>query len=173
MSLYPIERWDGILIGNNLHMVPVIYIKPDLALLEFAKVNDFAVLCEITGTNTVYDNRKIPGVVDKSCYLPNCRPNFCEKTGLYIVTLQSNWYGYPKMGSHGSVKFYGLNAPAGSDNTVDYEQDGMGFDPSTLVTPTTQLSGQNFALKKKVKTTNFLLIFLVIVILFLLFMKIK
>ena len=91
--------------GNSSTRVPMIYIKPDLSLLKFVRENHFVVACEISGTGTVYDGKKIPGIMDKSCYIPNGRPNFFDKNGYYVVTLWSNWYGYPVPGKEGLVKF--------------------------------------------------------------------
>lgn len=111
MSEYKIMRWDVIIAGDSKNKIPMIYIEPDITFLEFVKANSFAVVCLINGTDTKYDNKKIPGVVDKSCFTPNCRPNFCEKTGWYVISLWSNWYGYPNVGKEGTVKFYGLENP--------------------------------------------------------------
>ncbi len=111
MSQYKIERWDVVMFGNSVTKVPMIYIKPDLTFLEFVRGNNFAVACEISDTGTIYDGKVIPGVVDKSCSVPNCRPNFCEKTGFYVITLWANWYGYPEPGKMGTVKFSGTKEP--------------------------------------------------------------
>jgi len=108
MNSYPINRWDVVMFGNSTTRVPMIYIKPDIAFKEFIKKNSYAVMCEISGTDTVYDNKQIPGVADTSCVIPNCRPNFCEATGLYVITLWSNWYGYPSPDKPGFVKFIGM-----------------------------------------------------------------
>lgn len=110
MSVYPIERWDVVMSGNSITRVPMIYIKPTMEFLEFARANNFVVLCQINGTGTVYDGKEIPGVVDKSCYVPSCRPNFCEKTGLYVISLWANWYGYPEPNKLGNVEFSGMKA---------------------------------------------------------------
>jgi hypothetical protein len=110
MSVYPIERWDVVMSGNSITRVPMIYIKPTMEFLEFARANNFVVLCRINGTGTVYDGKEIPGVVDKSCYVPSCRPNFCEKTGLYVISLWANWYGYPEPNKLGNVEFSGMKA---------------------------------------------------------------
>ena len=108
MSVFPIKRWDVVMSGNSVVRYPMIYIKPTMEFLEFARANNFVVLCKISGTGTVYDGKDIPGVVDKSCYVPSCRPNFCEKTGWYVISLHANWYGYPEPEKLGSVEFYGL-----------------------------------------------------------------
>lgn len=110
MSEYKIIRWDVIAESRN-NKVPIIYIKPNITFLEFVRANSFTVLCEISGTNTKYDNKQISGVVDKSSFIPNCHPNFSDKTGWYVVTLGTNWHGYPNIGNEGIVKFYGLEKP--------------------------------------------------------------
>lgn len=114
MSEYKIHRWDAVM-GNNNQKVPMIYIKPDLTFMNFIKKNNYTVVVKISGTGTNYDDIKegIIGVVDKSSNHPNCRPNFFKETGLYVVTLQSNWYGYPyseKEDKNGNASFYGLHA---------------------------------------------------------------
>lgn len=111
MSQYNIERWDVVMFNNSVTKVPMIYVKPDLTFLDFIRNNNYAVMCEISGTGTIYDGKKIPGVVDKSCYVPNCRPNFYDKTGFYVITLVANWYGYPNDGNMGEVKFSGMKKP--------------------------------------------------------------
>lgn len=109
MSQYKIERWDVILTDTTIK-TPMIYIKPDLTFVNFARANNWAVICEIEGTGTVYDGKKIPGVVDKSAYVPNCRPNFYDKTGYYVITLWADWFGYPEGDKLGNVVFSGLKA---------------------------------------------------------------
>lgn len=96
----------------------MIYIKPDLAFLEFARKNSFAVMVKVSGTDTVYDGKEIPGVVDKSSNVPNYRPNYFENTGYYVVSLHANWYGYPHPNKLGTVSFTGLKqtAPNPEDN---------------------------------------------------------
>jgi hypothetical protein len=114
---YEIKRWDGVMFGNSITKVPIIYIEPDLDFLEFIRRTNFAVLAVISGTDTIYDADPnssvntigIPGVVDKSCFIPNCRPNFYDKTGLYVVTLAgATWNGYPHPAKLGRVSFKGL-----------------------------------------------------------------
>jgi hypothetical protein len=75
-------------------------------------------MCEIEGTGTVYDGKKIPGVVDKSCFVPNCRPNFFDKTGYYVITLHASWYGYPEPHKLGSVSFAGINDATSDDSDL-------------------------------------------------------
>lgn len=104
---FPIKRWDVILTGSyDNKKIPMIYISPDIKLLEYAKKNNYAILCKISNTNTIYDNKLIPGVITTSCFTPNLRPNFCEETGLFVIKLLSNWYGYPNINHNGRVEFF-------------------------------------------------------------------
>lgn len=106
MSQYNIFRWDGILAKNGLNKQPIIYINPDTAFLEFAKNNDYVLLVEINGTNMIYDGKKIVGHVNKSSFMPN----FSEETHLYVVVLESTWYGSPEIGNLGTATFYGFKS---------------------------------------------------------------
>ena len=107
MSEYDIEKW-GVVTNDNVRKTPIIYVKPDKTFLEFARANEFSVMCEISGTGMGYDTTvKIPGVVNRSSDVPNCRPNYYKKTGQYVVTLDCPWVGYPPK-NNGIVKFFGL-----------------------------------------------------------------
>jgi len=107
MSEYDIEKW-GVVTNDNVRKTPIIYVKPDKTFLEFARANEFSVMCEISGTGMGYDTTvKIPGVVNRSSDVPNCRPNYYKKTGQYVVTLDCPWIGYPPK-NNGVVKFFGL-----------------------------------------------------------------
>lgn len=106
MTEYDIARWDAVMFKNSLTQVPMIYIKPDIELLEYLRVNKYVVAVQISDSDSVYDGKVIPCVVDSSCTIPSCRPNFCEATGYYVASLWSNWYGYPK--NLGKAKFIGL-----------------------------------------------------------------
>jgi hypothetical protein len=110
MSNYNIKRWDPVTSDGD-DIKPMIYIEPDITFLEFVKANNFNVLCEISGTDTCYDKNMIVGIVNKSSNVPNCRPNFYNKTGLYVITLDTTWVDYPKFEKLGTVKFYGLKEP--------------------------------------------------------------
>ncbi len=107
MTSYDIVRWDALRFGNSLVTRPSIYIKPDLTLLQFFKDNHYAVAVKISDTNTIYDSKILAGVVNRSAVVPNCRPNFYNKTGTYIITLANcGWFGYPP--TLGKVVFLGL-----------------------------------------------------------------
>ena len=100
---YKILRWDAILTGSSITKVPIIYIKPDIAFLEYVTRNNFMIMCKIQGTSTIYDNKFIGGIVYKSSAVPNCRPNFFEESGSYIIELLCTWNGYPNCNNLGYV----------------------------------------------------------------------
>jgi len=106
MKKYNIERFDVLLISDQ--RVPAIYIKPDLDFMNFIKDNNYTLIALIDDTGLDYDKKKIIGVVNQSSCFPNSRPNFYEKDGLYIITLNSSWIGYPKPDKLGNVTFYKL-----------------------------------------------------------------
>jgi hypothetical protein len=118
MTNYSIKRWDVVMFNNSITKVPMIYIKPDIAFLKFVRENSFAVMVTVNGTGTIYDGKQIPGVVDKSCYVPNCRPNYFEKTGYYIVTLYADWYGYPHPEQLGTATFNGLKQDTSDEDIL-------------------------------------------------------
>lgn len=106
-SYYSIQSWNPVMAGATLVQYPAIYIIPDTAFLEFARNNEFRVACKISGTNTSYDGQTYIGYINKSSNFPNCRPNFFAQTGLYIITLDTHWTGYPYSDSLGAVEFFG------------------------------------------------------------------
>jgi len=77
-----------------------VYIKPTLELLSFLNRNsgngNRTVMVRISGTNNpIYDGAPFLAIVDKSSDAQNCRQNFFNSTGLYIITLSTGWFGYP------------------------------------------------------------------------------
>lgn len=164
MSKYKIERWDAVMFNNSLTKVPMIYIKPDITFVDFVNNNNFAVACEISDTETVYDGKVIIGIVDKSCYVPNYRPNFCEKTGLYVITLWANWYGYPEYNKMGVVKFSGMK---GNSNDIYKYSDtdvNQSYSPTKLSTAGNKINGLNIT--QILIATTVLVIFLVAIFIF-------
>lgn len=108
MAKYEIKRWDPVVFGNNVNPFPVIYIKPDEKFLEFASENNNTLIVKIDGTNTIYDGKAMIGVLNPSGNMPNCRPNFFDKTKLYTVALYASWYTYPDYDKLGTATFTGL-----------------------------------------------------------------
>jgi predicted ribosome quality control (RQC) complex YloA/Tae2 family protein len=103
MSEYKIERFD-VVMDENLQK-PMIYIKPDSELLEFARKNNYSLLCEINNSGTKLDGKKISGDMGK--YMVG-RPNFFKQNDLYTVTLLTEWCGYPSIKATPTVTFYGI-----------------------------------------------------------------
>lgn len=109
MSFYKVQSWNPVLSQNGINQVPMIYIEPDLAFLDAARLNKQKLSCLFYGTKTPiyfnYDGVNIMGTVNSSCVVPNCRPNFCDKTNYYAITLDMPWRGYPI--NNGYVQFFG------------------------------------------------------------------
>jgi hypothetical protein len=103
MTEYKIQRWDVLLIDNK--RVPAVYIIPDVDFINFIKENN-NIIALINNTKMAYDNNKMQAVVNQSSYYPNCRPNFYDKNGYYIITLGSCWLGYPDKNNLGTIKFF-------------------------------------------------------------------
>jgi len=112
---YPIQRWDAVILGTSIYPSPIIYIKPDNPLVEFAKANNNALLVEILETNSIYDGKFISGVMYNAEDFPNCRQNSFKDSDVYIISLIAEWHSYPPM--TGSCKIYGLKG--GSDVNMD------------------------------------------------------
>ena len=93
MLKYKILRWDPVMFGNSINKYPLITIKPDDKFVTFSNANKSSVSCEITVNNVTHT---FDGVVNKSSDVPNCRPNYFAATGNYVITLMTEWRGYPK-----------------------------------------------------------------------------
>jgi len=103
MSMYEIKRWDVILDENN-NKIPMIYIEPDIYFLEFARINEYSIFCEINDTYSVYDKSITKGSINNANMY--CRPNFFISNNLYVISLLDfKWNGYPT--KLGNIKFYG------------------------------------------------------------------
>ena len=94
---YEIKQWSGVIIGNNQHPLPIIYIKPDANFHAYAKHKKYKIKVKVMHTGSLcYDGHVVSGTVNSSADVPNCRPNFFKDTGWYTITLQHRWEGYPK-----------------------------------------------------------------------------
>lgn len=109
MPEYEIVRWDPVIPKDNTFPYPMVYIKPDKNFVDYAKENKFMFLLNITGTGMDYDKAPIIGMVDSSAFYPNFRPYFYNKTGYFVVTLFTNWIGYPL--TNGKIKIQGTKGP--------------------------------------------------------------
>ena len=81
-----------------------IYIKPTLEILSFFnRAPMHRGVVKIRNTGSCYDNRNMFCTIDKSSDVPNTRDNFFNSTGLYVITLDTEWFGYPL--KKGEVEF--------------------------------------------------------------------
>lgn len=108
IKTYKIYRWDPVLFSksNDPTPIPVICIKPDKGLLDFAKDNNNTFLVEILNTNNIYQDKKIVATFTKSSDAFNFTPNMFKEDGLYALALQCEWYEYPDC--NGDCKIYGI-----------------------------------------------------------------
>jgi hypothetical protein len=110
-----------------------VFIKPTLELLEFANRNvsngNRTMMVRLSGTgNAIYDGAPFFAILDKTSDAPNCRQNFFNTTGLYVLTLSVRWFGYPE--NLGEVTFlegvledtYGHDSNVGLSNVVDVDE---------------------------------------------------
>ena len=77
-----------------------------ITLLNFEKTNKNTLLFEFVVPDTIYDKKRVTGILSKSSDIPNCRYGFFEKTKLYIIILQAPWHGYPRC--LWEIKVFGL-----------------------------------------------------------------
>lgn len=73
-----------------------VYIKPTLKMLEFFnRAPYYRGIVKIIDTNSCYDDKNMFAIIDKSSDVPNKRDNFFDSNGLYVITLDTIWRGYP------------------------------------------------------------------------------
>ena len=81
-----------------------IYIKPTLEILSFFnRAPMHRGVVKIRNTGSCYDNRNMFCTIDKSSEVPNTRDNFFNSTGIYVISLETEWFGYPL--KNGEVEF--------------------------------------------------------------------
>jgi hypothetical protein len=126
MITTPIIAWNPILTGSGF-LQASIYIKPNLEILKFFNRAVFhRGVVSISGTNSCYDGPNRFATIDKSSDIPDCRHNFYNSTGIYVITLDCVWQGYPlelgvvefKEGVVNEIIHY-LNPTGNSLSTID------------------------------------------------------
>ena len=105
MPTYNLERWDSVIPIGKTYPYPMVYFKPDKDFLDYSEKNNFLVKCTVTDTTSSYDNKPVLGIIDHSGNCPNSRPNFFKDTDYYVITLLTDWVGYPM--SNGSIFIQG------------------------------------------------------------------
>jgi hypothetical protein len=93
------KRWDAVQIKD--HIRPMIYISPNDQLKN--KNEGDIIDLMITNSKSIYDNKKISGILVKNCNIPSYRPNYSEQSGYYTIVLNVPWITYPEQ--NGEVKF--------------------------------------------------------------------
>lgn len=125
MTTFEIYRWDSLISDNPLFPFPGIYIKPKPELLQYASQNNGILNVIIRGSDSVYDNKLLSGILSNSETFPNERKNFFKKTGYYIISLNSFFYQFPpKNGVVEVQNFFINNQPGNSGNGTNGNNNG-------------------------------------------------
>lgn len=95
MQKYQIESWHSVISKENIIPYPIIYINHDQKLIDYIEQNNQKIPLIIQDTNSSYDNKIILGIVNHSGYFPNYRPNFFNENQYLVITLLTEWIGYP------------------------------------------------------------------------------
>jgi hypothetical protein len=107
MPKYKIDRWNSVIPPGNINPFPMIYVTPDKNFADYAEENNYTVIVNIEGTGKIYDGKSMVGIIDSSAYFPSYRPNFYNEKGYFVITLYSQWRGYPTQ-DNGYVIIKGL-----------------------------------------------------------------
>ena len=92
LYVYEIINWEPIN-TNSMNLLAKVNIKPDIKLLELFKIAPlYNILCKISDTNSVYDNKVIYGKIDQSLH-----------DDTYYITLDQVWFNYPD--KNGKIEF--------------------------------------------------------------------
>jgi hypothetical protein len=94
-----ILRWDVVENPCTNELRPMLYFTPSVGFLNEIHSNpnwNDKIVIDISGVDGYYNGNGLFATLDKSKWIPNCRPNFFAKTGSYILILDDVlWNGYP------------------------------------------------------------------------------
>jgi hypothetical protein len=94
---YKINKWEGLVTPYSTKTHPVVYIEPDIGLLNYAHVNGNNFRIKITNSLSLYDNISMIGYFSKP---KECCDDNTECNRSYIFILDTEWKGLPlKLGS--------------------------------------------------------------------------
>ena len=104
--VYEIINWEPIN-TNSMNLLAKVNIKPDIKLLELFNIAPLHnILCKISDTNSVYDNKIVYGEIDKSV-----------ENDTYYITLDQVWFNYPD--KKGKIEFISESV----HQTIEYIED--------------------------------------------------
>jgi hypothetical protein len=90
-----------------MNLLAKVNIKPDIKLLELFKISPLHnILCKISDTTSVYDNKVVYGKIDQSTL-----------DDTYYITLDQVWFNYPS--KNGKIEFLSNTVY----QTIDYIED--------------------------------------------------
>ena len=92
MNIFKIQRWDSIIPPGSTESMPMIYIYMTPELLVFAKNNNYMFMVTIKNSNSIYDNKKIPGTLDQLFLGTNVFLKEFQNVVIYNIILHSFFY---------------------------------------------------------------------------------
>ena len=123
LYVYEIINWEPIN-TNSMNLLSKVNIKPDIKLLELFKIAPlYNILCKISDTNSVYDNKVIYGKIDQSLH-----------DNTYYITLDHVWFNYPD--KNGKIEFLANTVY----QTIDYIENKGSPEISTSSKPIPSLN---------------------------------
>lgn len=128
LSYFEIERWDSVVVPvlGNISPKPMIYFKPTQNLIDFmGQCNGFMYIQIKDSGKVDYEIGKIKAIINPLDSGVSPRPVMQEYTGLYTLTLDTVWMGYPpNNGKVGIIDFVEiLNPFALQDNSDGIVED--------------------------------------------------
>lgn len=117
MKRFPIYQW-GSWMNESRVPIPILYVKPDNELLDYFEQSDYNINVTIENTKSPYDNTSFSAVVGTSKDIPNYRPNFFKKTGLYVIVLDAPFVVYPEM-LKGNILLNPIKSLSDPKNKID------------------------------------------------------
>ena len=123
---YTIKRWNGLISGSGTNPQPVVYILPDINLINFATLNNNKLLVSISETGLPYDNQIVTAIFTPSNNaLYGCRDNFFKQTGLYTVILNNEWFGQPEGMNLGKITVYNISSSDSNLNSTSNQLNAL------------------------------------------------
>lgn len=118
-SVYPIQRWDAVLLPRSTHSQPALYVLADDYLKDLVQhslqtSNEISV--KITNTDSIYDNSIAYATIQPSSITAGYRPNFQARTDWLVIVPKMNWQSYPPR--MGAVEILGVDMSTTSSSST-------------------------------------------------------
>ena len=99
MNHIEILRWDVVENPCTNELRPMLYFTPSIDFLNEIHSNpnwNDKIIIDISDVDGPYNGSNLIATMDISKWIPNCRTNFYNATGAYVLILDNViWNGYP------------------------------------------------------------------------------